>query len=442
MSMIDLNYYGPGPGTPSHYPRPYDQNFYMNGPPPPMNSEMFYVMESGYVNDRGTENEYSHYDLENGGVGLDWSVNSPPYGNEVKSNTGITLSADLFHRPRGQGGKWLKIEDNERVRVSPSTGKNLRMIISSSFAFEEKDLIIIPKNIIDDKVYERGTESIQITTFHGSVKQTDGFFDSQIDLKLFLQGQIMKLLVEVSHEGTKHSACTIQFSTHNSGKTNNPTKRKREDSFTVNQDIPIVIKEEGLKRQKINEGTYQAPPMFQNAQVIDSDVDVIGIIRARAFYQYSDMNLKTNIEEIVDAMHIITSLSGKRFQWKEGVPFENKGQTVIGLLAQEVQRVAPEVVQLMDDGYLSVNYAELIPVIISAFNQHLEQVSKDKEDVETYIQELRDNIAVLTNKDYEFEKDNDMLQNKLNDLQKIVSCMKQELQLKKSKSETTIPPKK
>jgi len=363
-----------------------------------------------------------------------------PEPKQIKQNFGT----ELFHRPRGQGGKWLKIEEGERVRVSPSTGKNLRMIVCSLFPFEEKDLVIIPKNIIDDKVYERGTDSIQIITFHGSVKQTDGYYDTQVDLKLFLQGQMMKLLVEVTNanDGNKFSACTVQFSTHNSGKTNNSTtKRKREDSFnTPPTDINITtIKEEPMKRQKVNDmGQYQVPSVFQNAQVMESDLDVIGIIRARAFYQYSDIRLKTNIEDIVDAMYIITSLSGKRYEWKEGVPFEDNGNKVIGLMAQEVQKVAPEVVKEMPDGYLSVNYAELVPVVISAFNQHFNEYSIYKEEVGKYIQDLQNNLEVLTNKDQEIEKNKELLEKKYNELQQIVSNMKKDIDMKRSKSEAIL----
>jgi len=96
---------------------------------------------------------------------------------------------------------------------------------------------------------------------------------------------------------------------------------------------------------------------------------------------------------------------------------------VIGLLAQEVQKVAPEVVKVMDDGYLSVNYVELIPVIISAFNQHIEQAIKDKDHIEKNLEDLKKNIDILTNKDFD---DRELLDAKLLEIQQIVASLKQE----------------
>src|SRR5690606_4368869 len=110
---------------------------------------------------------------------------------------------------------------------------------------------------------------------------------------------------------------------------------------------------------------------------------------------YSDIRLKTNIEDLVDAMAIVNALQGKRYTWKQGTPMHDStgGKQVIGLignvsliapihhvltsplLAQEVYRVLPEVVHQDPDGMLSIDYAELVPVLITAFNEHLKNES-------------------------------------------------------------------
>lgn len=100
--------------------------------------------------------------------------------------------------------------------------------------------------------------------------------------------------------------------------------------------------------------------------VIPGPLEVNGVVRAKAFMQFSDARLKTNISDIVDAIQIVTSLQGKTYQWKKealigasipdsdtdndstgsGVSEETVGtpgaKKVIGLIAQEVQRVLPE----------------------------------------------------------------------------------------------------
>lgn len=54
--------------------------------------------------------------------------------------------------------------------------------------------------------------------------------------------------------------------------------------------------------------------------------------------------------------------------------------------------VVPEAVVEDEDGYLSVAYAELIPVLISAFKQHLENYNNDKEVFQQEFENLRQEI--------------------------------------------------
>ncbi len=56
--------------------------------------------------------------------------------------------------------------------------------------------------------------------------------------------------------------------------------------------------------------------------------------------QYSDVRLKTDIEDIVDAISIISKLEGKRYTWKKDNPKVSGkgGEKAIGLIAQEVKK--------------------------------------------------------------------------------------------------------
>ncbi len=61
-----------------------------------------------------------------------------------------------------------------------------------------------------------------------------------------------------------------------------------------------------------------------------------------SYMQFSDLRLKMNIEEIVDAIDIVSKLQGKSYQWKPEM-VDQSPKRVIGMIAQEVQRVLPEV---------------------------------------------------------------------------------------------------
>lgn len=70
-----------------------------------------------------------------------------------------------------------------------------------------------------------------------------------------------------------------------------------------------------------------------------------GIVRAQGFLQYSDARLKTDIKELADALSIVSSLEGKVYRWKHDsiLPSDKGSKRVIGLIAQEVQKILPEV---------------------------------------------------------------------------------------------------
>ncbi|MAB30631.1 MAG: hypothetical protein CMP78_03475 [Formosa sp.] len=59
----------------------------------------------------------------------------------------------------------------------------------------------------------------------------------------------------------------------------------------------------------------------------------------------------------------------------------NEKDAKIGLLAQDVQKVLPELVKESDDkqGTLSVNYQGLIPVLINAIKEQQEQIDELKQ---------------------------------------------------------------
>jgi len=124
------------------------------------------------------------------------------------------------------------------------------------------------------------------------------------------------------------------------------------------------------------------------------------VIRAKAFLQLSDLRLKADIHDLTDAVNIITQLKGKTFTWKGDMNLESGGKRVVGLIAQEVRKVIPEVVHEDPEGFLTVAYAEIIPVLIEAFKQQLQQYESDKQDVKDQIFELKEKIEKLENQEF------------------------------------------
>jgi hypothetical protein len=79
--------------------------------------------------------------------------------------------------------------------------------------------------------------------------------------------------------------------------------------------------------------------------------------------------LKENINTINSALTKISQIRGVSFDWKDKVKHDN--HTQLGVIAQEVKEVFPELVFVSDDkiGTLSVNYDGLVAPLIEAVKE-------------------------------------------------------------------------
>jgi hypothetical protein len=94
-----------------------------------------------------------------------------------------------------------------------------------------------------------------------------------------------------------------------------------------------------------------------------------------AFYS-SDITLKTNIVKIPNALEKLRQLGGYTYDWKDEVLAKKGGEDGyfvrkqdVGVIAQEVQKVLPEIVATRSDGTLGVRYERLIALVIEAIKE-------------------------------------------------------------------------
>jgi hypothetical protein len=91
-----------------------------------------------------------------------------------------------------------------------------------------------------------------------------------------------------------------------------------------------------------------------------------------AFYS-SDARLKDNITPIDDPLAKVLSISGNTFTWND--KSHHSGEDV-GVVAQEIQEVLPQIVTLRDSGYLAVDYQKIVPLLIEAIKELSAKVEK------------------------------------------------------------------
>ena len=93
----------------------------------------------------------------------------------------------------------------------------------------------------------------------------------------------------------------------------------------------------------------------------------------------SDARLKSNIVSLGSTLSKLLLIDGKSY--------EKDGKQRIGVLAQEIQEVFPELVTEDDNEMLAVNYQGLVPVLINALKEQDEKINR----LEKLVEKLIDN---------------------------------------------------
>jgi hypothetical protein len=97
-----------------------------------------------------------------------------------------------------------------------------------------------------------------------------------------------------------------------------------------------------------------------------------------AFYS-SDKRLKENINPIPNALQKLSQISGNTFDWKSGFSeIHSHSGTDVGVIAQEVEKVLPQVVTTRENGYKAVQYEKMIALLIEAVKELKEEVNELK----------------------------------------------------------------
>tara|TARA_R110000868_G_scaffold7117_16_gene39061 strand:- start:216 stop:4067 length:3852 start_codon:yes stop_codon:yes gene_type:complete len=106
---------------------------------------------------------------------------------------------------------------------------------------------------------------------------------------------------------------------------------------------------------------------------VDNEVRALGDVTA---YVSSDITLKENIVEINNAMDKISQIRGVYFDWTDEHIAKRGGEdgyfvhkADVGVIAQEVQAVLPEIVKERVDGTLAVEYQKMVALLIEGMKE-------------------------------------------------------------------------
>lgn len=461
---------------------------------------------------------------------------SPPGSSPI-----LPLDVVLEHRPRGGGGGWIEVAENQCLRMTAGKGKRVRLRCAVASVKPQAGLSKSTKAELSPIQEEsRFAAASNISVFGAAVetgillpatcvvpeKAEFSLLDTQpqlvVDFKILappVKSMVIVLLltdpngafvaqglsvpVACSHSGTARTASTAAnaSSDNPAGGKGKPRAAKKprvkyeeQDQATVDKSPPVVDGRgetssaspvlgmptlepilEGIDApdslsstarpgsSPLLEGSdypflpsdslsptagLESPQLFFDDEqqfsmapvspvapqtVTEGDLIVNGYAQAHAYFQFSDSRLKTNIEDIDDAMSTISRLSGKTFRWRsdfsnvagaplsatqrslatdpqgqEEAPNEHENPTrleseglgpharrVVGLIAQEVREVLPEVVNVdAETGIMSVSYAEILPVLIEAHKELARRWHTDRDHLRRRVVRLEQMLCV------------------------------------------------
>ncbi len=140
-------------------------------------------------------------------------------------------------------------------------------------------------------------------------------------------------------------------------------------------------------------------------------LEVNGRLKTSGVNETSDARYKGDVSPIQNALLKVGQLQGVNFTWKQ-TEFPDNGFSSgiqMGLIAQQVEPVIPEVVHTDSSGFKSVEYSKLVALLIEAIKEQQEEIEKLK----------LENVSLKTENESEIKSIN----NKLNKLQAMLDAI-------------------
>ena len=94
-----------------------------------------------------------------------------------------------------------------------------------------------------------------------------------------------------------------------------------------------------------------------------------GVVKAHSMVTYSDETLKTNIQPLESALETVNKLQGVSYEWK------SDGSNDLGFIAQDVNKVVPQIVYGTGDGDLGLDYSKLTSILVEAVKEQQAQIN-------------------------------------------------------------------
>ena len=132
--------------------------------------------------------------------------------------------------------------------------------------------------------------------------------------------------------------------------------------------------------------------------LIDGNASILGdLIVFGNINNASDRRFKKDIVTVDNALSKVLQLRGVNYYWRNN-EFPNRGfddKLELGLIAQEVEAVIPEIVAEIGDGYKGVEYSKLVALLVEAIKEQQAIIDGQKTEMADMRVELDGRLKVL-----------------------------------------------
>lgn len=103
-------------------------------------------------------------------------------------------------------------------------------------------------------------------------------------------------------------------------------------------------------------------------------LEINGHVIADKYKGRSDARLKTDVVPIENSLDVINNMNGVSYR------MHKDKKNSFGFIAQDVQKIVPEIVETDPNGYMTISYIEIIPFLVESIKQLKQEINKLKQE--------------------------------------------------------------
>lgn len=115
----------------------------------------------------------------------------------------------------------------------------------------------------------------------------------------------------------------------------------------------------------------------------EGNLTITGKFNSQGIQETSDARFKKNINSISDALSTVMNLEGVTYNWRtEEFPERSFGERMeYGVIAQQIEKIVPELVATDEDGYKSVQYSHMVPLLLEAIKEQQAIINSQSQEI-------------------------------------------------------------